>query len=89
MKAMSGVLESSYWALSIRRIASLIGGLLIQSIRLKTVLESRRQLEIHLRSQIFTITVPNNQNRQYDNHSKALIQLYRLVPSLVSKQEKC
>ena len=32
---------------------------------------------------------PNNQNRQYDNHSNALIQLYRLVPSLVSKQQKC
>ena len=40
MKAMSSVLEGPHRALSIRRIASLIGRLLMQSIRLKTGLES-------------------------------------------------
>eukprot|EP00985_Skeletonema_marinoi_P023209 scaffold15273_cov83-Skeletonema_marinoi.AAC.6 len=48
MRSMSGVLESSRQDLSIRRMISLMGRLLI------TGLLSRQQLEIRLRIQDFT-----------------------------------
>ena len=57
MKAMSSVLEGPHRALSIRRIASLIGRLLIQSTRLKTGLESDQLGKIWRCSQIFKAEV--------------------------------
>ncbi len=84
MKAMSSVLEGPHRALSIRRIASLIGRLLIQSTRLKTGLESDQLGKIwHWTLQpVFQSRSQNNQNERYDNQSKALFTLIWLVPSL-------
>ena len=85
MKAISGVLESPWAALSTRRIISLIGGDFWQIEWVKKVVTLCRARPISPPHQNCTPSVHFWPNWRYNNHSKALFKLYRLV-SLLTQQ---
>ena len=91
MTAMSVVLESWEWVLSIRGIINPIGGLLFIRIgqkRVKKVIGSAKwkfgfAAGISHPNSIFD----QNENRQHDHRWKALFKLYRLVPLLLPRYQ--